>query len=95
MIFCLTKYNIEVHHKYMAIKLQNKVPIPGKNGRARSEVGETFRQMEIGQCFDVPADQIQRPNLYQLAAYAGVKITVRTLLHEKTAEKIYRVWRIE
>ena len=79
----------------MPLKLQKGIPIPSKNAGPRSEIGEMYRKMKVGESFDVAADSISRPNLYQLALYSKIKVTVRTIVDEKTAEKIYRVWRIE
>jgi hypothetical protein len=78
----------------MPLKLQKGIPIPSDD-RVRTDIGKTYRKMEVGDSFEVDPATISRPNLYHLAAYAQIKVTVRQLINEETGEKCYRVWRIE
>jgi hypothetical protein len=54
-----------------------------------------FRQIyrSCDECFDVNTDAIARSNLHVMARYAGIEITVRTIVDELTSKKFYRVWR--
>jgi len=73
----------------MVIKIQKGIPIRSRN----SEVGDALRRLQVDECFDVSTDAIARSNLHVIARYAGIEITVRTIVDEQTGKKFYRVWR--
>ena len=49
--------------------------------------------MKIGESFDVDFDEIARSNLYRLARYAGIEVTVSAITDKQTGQKFYRLWR--
>jgi hypothetical protein len=77
------------------IKVEKGNPIPPR--RDATEVGKELRKLKVGgPNLFISDTEIKRPNLYTMALYAGIKITVRTVRDEESGELVgYRIWRIE